>query len=502
MKTATQTLLILLFLATSLSADIIHYKDGRKLEGVILQRTADAVKIDTNFGTITVEMAKIARIEKSLTPAQQLAQRRAQVADENAEAIFQLALWADEHSLRQEFKALLLEVIAADPTHKKANERLGRVEVDGAWLEPSEVDRYLAKVADEKRAQGLEFYEGEWLPRAEVMTARGFLEYGGEWLPRREVETRRVVEDLVSMADYTCSATAGEHVTIFSTDLGSETIESLIYDLDAMTRDFLERLQLNQIEIDQITKYDIPIFLLPDTETSNRIVQSGFTRRFVHSEEAIQDFLDSNSYGLQWPRPLLVNVEGDYLDASGDRGQLRTGILSHQLAELLIERLKGVRNPPAWAKAGLAAFYEGATNYYSTTTLTSSNPLKDGVPAGLWVPGWENFPEWRDNLRDEGMQSTIRSLSPLWTQSAESLNSRDVGICWSFVSFLLDRHPTEFSEFLRVYDSDTGANRALRRMHERAWIRAFASDEAQIERSWRSWALARPKSFPTDILSR
>ena len=502
MKAVTRGLFILLFLATTLSADIIHYKDGRKLEGVILQRTADVVKIDTKFGTISVETAKIARIEESLTPAQELAQRRAQVADGNAEAIFQLALWADEHSLRQESKALLLEVIAADPSHTRANERLGRVEVDGTWLEPGEVDQYLAKVADEKRELGLEFHEGEWLPMAEVMTARGFLEYEGEWLPRREADTRRAVEDLASMADYTCSATAGEYITIFSSDLSSETIESLIYDLDAMTRDFLERLQLNQTEIDQVTKYAIPLFLLPDIETSDRIVQSGFTRRFVHLEDDIQDFLDSYSYGLQWPRPLLVNVEGNYLDASGNRDQLRTGILSHQLAELLVERLKGVRDPPAWAKAGLAAFYEGATNYYSTTTLTSSNPLKDGVPTGLWVPGWENFPEWRENLRDEGMQSTVRSLAPTWTQSTKSMNSRDVGLCWSFVSFLLDQHPTEFSEFLRVYDSDTGANRALRRMHERAWTRAFASDETQIERSWRSWALARPGSFPTDILNR
>lgn len=503
MEPFIRTLVLLLLFASTLCADIIHYKDGRKLEGVIVERSATAVKIDTDFGTISVEMSKISSIEEKLTPAQELADRRAKVPDDDARAIYQLAMWADEHDLRRESKALLLEVLAADPSHRDANEKLGRVEVDGVWLEPGEVDSYLEKVAEEKRAQGLEFHEGEWLPRDQVMRARGFVEYHGEWLPRRDAETRLILEDLAGMAEYTTTAVAGEFITLYNTELDEETVESIIYDLDAMVRDFLKRLQLNELEVAQVTKYDIPIFILPNVPTSDRIVESGFTKRFVHTDADAESFLGRTSYGLQWPRPLLVLVEGNYLDVSGDRDVVRMGILSHQLAELLVERIKGVRDPPGWAKAGLAAFYEGATNYYSTVTLTSDNPLAEEVPTSLWTPGWENFPEWRDNLRDEAMQSSVGSMMATFFRPATSYNSRDVGVCWSFVSFLLDRHPTEFSEFLRVYDSDdASADRARRRLHERAWPRAFASEEAQLEREWRSWALARPARFPGDMLDR
>ncbi len=502
LRDVARALACLACLSPLLAADIIHYKDGRKLEGTIVERTATEVKVDTSFGTITVAMSKISRIEEKLTPVQELAQQRAKLKDDDAPALFQLALWAEEHDLRRESKALLREVVAADPKHRRAQEKLGRVEVDGVWLEPDEVDAYLERVAAEKMAQGLLFHEGEWLPEADVMKAQGFVLYHGDWVPRREAETSLALEDLVSMAGYETQAVAGEFVTLFSSTLDEETVEFIIYDLDALVRDFLKRLQLNELELARVTKYDVPIFVVPDNETSDRMVQSGFTKRFIHSDAAGESFIGRNSYGLQWPRPVLVLVEGNYLEAQGDRKETRMGILTHQLAELLVERVKGQRDAPGWAKAGLAALYEGVTNYYATVTITSNSTIAEDVPTSLWVPGWENFPAWRDNLRDEQMQLSVSSLKGYFARRAESFDSRDVGVCWSFVDFLMDRHRTEFCEYLRLYDTETDADRSIRRMHERAWPRAFASSPDEVEREWRGWAAARPERFPKDMLDR
>ena len=491
-----------LLLAASVSADIIHYKDGRKLEGDILEQNDSEVRIDTEFGTITVKMSKIARIEEKATPAQELAERRAEVDDSNARAIYQLALWADEHKLRKESKALLLEVVAADPGHRDANERLGRVKVDDRWLEPDEVDAYLEKVAEEKQAQGLLFHEGKWLPEAEVMKARGFALYHGEWLPRREAETRLAIEDLADLAELRMTATAGESVTVFSVDIDEEFVESLIYDLDAEVRDIQKRLRLNEVEIERVTRYDIPIFLLPDMEASARLVDSGFTRRYLHTDADLEAFRGEWSYGLQAPRPLIVLVEGNHLDRTGDRDEMRTGIISHQVANALMALLKNPRDTPGWAKAGVAAWYEGATNYYATLTLTTNRGGPDGAPLDLWTGGWRNFADFRDNLRDEALLSSVGKLETILMRSSESYTSRDVAVCWSFVGFLFDRHPTELSEYLRVYDTERNTDRNPRRMHERAWPRAFATEVSELEKSWKSWALARPMRFPTDPLGR
>ncbi len=494
-------LLALALLGPAAAADIIHYKDGRKLEGVITARTATEITVDTAFGTITVELSKIARIEEKTTPAQELAKRRAEIADDDAPALFQLAEWASEQDLRREARKLWREVIDADPGHRQANERLGRVEVEGVWMEPDEVDAYLEKVADEKRAQGLLYHEGEWLPEAEVMEKRGFVRYRDAWVPRREAETRQAVEDLAAL-DIEVAAVAGEFVTVFTSALDEEEIDSLIYDLDAMVEDFPERLGLDEVQRAQVLRYDVPIFVLPDQETSDRMVAGGFTRRFVHDDAALEDWIGERAYGLQWPRPLLVLVDGRWLDVTGERDVTRRGLLSHQLAELLVERVKGSRDAPGWAKAGLGAWYEGVTNYWSTVTLTSERELEESNRHVLWVAGWENFPEWRDRLREEGVHSNLGTIRAVMSRSASSYTSKDVGVCWSLVDFLLDRHATEFSDYLRVYDSEGAEERDPRRLHERAWERAFASTPDELQREWTSWALARPERFPRDPLGR
>ena len=51
---------LLLFLPL-LHADIIHFKDGRKLEGKILKEEKTFVEIKTKFGTVKVERDRIGK---------------------------------------------------------------------------------------------------------------------------------------------------------------------------------------------------------------------------------------------------------------------------------------------------------------------------------------------------------------------------------------------------------------------------------------------------------
>ena len=134
------TLTAVLLLASTVAADIIHYKDGRRLEGQILEHTASKLTVKTSFGTIDVDMDKVSRIEERATPQEVLLEKRAGLADDDAPALYQLALWASHKKLRRESRDLMRAVLAADPAHAGANEAVGRVRMDDRWLEPAEVE--------------------------------------------------------------------------------------------------------------------------------------------------------------------------------------------------------------------------------------------------------------------------------------------------------------------------------------------------------------------------
>jgi hypothetical protein len=89
--------LALAMLATPALADVIHYKDGRQLEGRIVSRTASELTVETDFGTIKVPLSKIDHIEEKRTPREELEARRAAIPADDEEARFELALWARDN---------------------------------------------------------------------------------------------------------------------------------------------------------------------------------------------------------------------------------------------------------------------------------------------------------------------------------------------------------------------------------------------------------------------
>ena len=129
---------------------------------------------------------------------------------------------------------------------------------------------------------------------------------------------------------------------------------------------------------------------------------------------------------------------------------------------------------------------------------------EEGQPVfDLWVRDWETFPDWRDRLRDEQSLASVGRIDHLLFMSWQQMDSREVGLCWSFVRFLLERHPTEFMDYLRHYDNAPGkAGGDPRILHRDAWAAAFASEVKELEREWHSWCLAQGRAFPPDELDR
>lgn len=488
-----RALLVLAVLAAPGRADVIHYKDGRTLEGRIVARTATELTVETDFGTIKVALSKVDRIEEKRTPREELEVRRAAIDDGDDAALFELALWARDQALQQDHVALLHEVIAARPGHVLANEMLGRVELDGRWFTPDELDAYVRSMEAEQRARGLMFHEGRWRPEEEVMRARGFVRHGDRWLPRREAETAIALQALAGKAKLELAATAGETITLYS-DLPAEHAQALLEPLEAQVAWFLGIVGPTDQERERILRYDVPIVLVPDAEGMERAVTSGALAVFGLGDSLHETYRHSTNFVVYWPRPLIaLAADGDHVRATGDAEEGRLGLLAHQLARVLVERFKGGTPAPPWVVHGMAALMEGRTNHFTTLSVTSPPRGPDGETLDPFVAGWVAYTAWAANLADERKHVQIPPLRTILRQRTDAFDSREVGICWGLLRYLLERRSTEFLGYLRGYGTTLGdQGKEPARLHEAAWEAAFADPLADVEAEWRRWALAQP----------
>lgn len=475
------------------SADIIHYKDGRVVEGRILERTDSHIQVDTEFGRLKIALSKIDWIEEKITPAEELADRRSRIGDDDGAALFELAMWARDQELDKPFRALLREVIAVAPGHSLANELLGRIQIDGSWMAPEDIAAYVSANEAEKRAQGLLFHDGRWRPEAEVMEARGFVLRGEVWVPRRQAETEAAIADLKELVDLEAWAWKSKTLTLYSS-LPDMDVDMLGPALEDQVQRFLATLDVDEQERKRVLRYDIPIFLLPARTTLTHFVESGFVDRFVLTDAAKRGFLQASNFSLSWPRPLIVLVQhGNHIDSAGDEDIGRLGILSHQLEQVLLQRFAGTRPTPGWAQAGLVALAEGIANETLTLNISTWDWDAPGQGGGPWVPNWQHYGHWNKNLRDETKHGQVPTLRSLMHQDVGRLDSLEIGVSWSVVRFMLERHRTEFLAYLRAYGAGSDAWRTHpSKRHEAAWEHGFGSSTDEIEREWRNWALARP----------
>lgn len=102
----TTVLLLCLFLTPLALADVVHLKNGRKLEGEIVKQTADAVHLRLRRGKMVLPRDLIQRIVERIPPQRQLAEwtRKADMGDHVV--VENLSLWASKHGLGEQAQDL------------------------------------------------------------------------------------------------------------------------------------------------------------------------------------------------------------------------------------------------------------------------------------------------------------------------------------------------------------------------------------------------------------
>ena len=158
-RTGTLILLLLLILAHGgpAAADIIHLANGGKVEGRIVERTAEKVVIQTKYGRQTIDVMDIEEIEEGSSERQEYQQKKAKLGERDADGHYKLGMWCKEKELAKEAEAEFEKAIEINPDHEGARKELGYEKYEGQWLTEDEV----------KEKKGYKKWQGMWIAAEE-----------------------------------------------------------------------------------------------------------------------------------------------------------------------------------------------------------------------------------------------------------------------------------------------------------------------------------------------
>lgn len=159
-----------------LRADVVHLKNGRSMEGMVLEETPERVLLQLPFGEIGLARASVSRIERGESPLGQYLERRRglELRTGGAEEWLDLALWAEGQGLDHSAREAVFVAARLDPG--------------------------LPGLASPMTALGYEYEQNlaVWLPHDALMRRRGFVFSDGRWLSPDQAATlsrARAAED-------------------------------------------------------------------------------------------------------------------------------------------------------------------------------------------------------------------------------------------------------------------------------------------------------------------
>ncbi|MBI4880735.1 MAG: hypothetical protein HY812_13915 [Planctomycetes bacterium] len=132
-------------------ADTVYKRDGRTVEGEIIEETDQQVVVQTKFGPITVPRAEVLRIEKGKTLVQQFKERWEAVDQDDVLALLDLADWCGENSLSREALKVYRRVIRVEADNETARKALGEIYVDGKWVNKKDMEKAEKARKEEER---------------------------------------------------------------------------------------------------------------------------------------------------------------------------------------------------------------------------------------------------------------------------------------------------------------------------------------------------------------
>ncbi len=484
-------LLLALFVPEA-PADIVHLKSGQKVEGKVVSEGATTIEVDTKFGRMSLERAKVDRIERQRLPQDEVTHRRRE-AGQDVAALYAVALYAKEHRLTNDYRSILQDILKLDALHTEANKGLGRVFYEGQWFTPEELEKYKSRFADQMKAEGKVLYKGSWVTEETAKRLEGYELYQGQWLRWKEIYTLQAQENMPLLLGVTLEIRDSEHFTLRSS-LGEDAQKDVLDLAEEEHTHFFSVFKPDETEAYIMDFYPIAIYVLPEVALVGKFVEpDGYMKKLYNPPIDIESrYVDANSFPLFFPRPLIVTSEGRHLKGGESRIDSLHGFIAHYLGNVLVRRFKRGGALPGWVEAGVAHYYEGLMNGYRTLSITEYVGYEQ---IEKWDITLQNFLQWYKKVADPDFRRTLPALAEIRPKIVEELNAFDLVKGYFVVYWLMETKPQQFVDYVRAAFREKPESR-IRITEEEAFTTSFQVSCEELEAEWEEWVAQIPPRPP------
>jgi len=324
----------LLLTAAPVFADIIHLKDGGKIEGKVINESETEVQIATKYGVQSIPMENIKEVEKTPTIIEIYRQKLDALEENDAEARYQLGLWCKEQGLKAEAELQFREALNYAPDYRGAWVELGYVFYGGKWV-------HRDKLKDLIEQKGYVVYDGRLMTQEDydAMKAEGEASEGTE--EEASVDEEPVEEPVERAAEEDTSVPWAQAVDVSTSHYAVRT--------NVGKKDITRYKKLFEELHDEYVK----IFRGYKPKDRNRYSVWLFRNQQDFMQETGRRSDVGGYYDTQAKR--VLSFKGVY--GSGTTDSVMAAQCCYQYLDSIMENMQSA---PAWIVEGFAVYFESA----------------------------------------------------------------------------------------------------------------------------------------------
>jgi len=495
-------------------ADVLHMKDGREVEGQIVEETKSKIRIRTLLGTFEFDPKDVERIERGKSRLEEFEERME--AAKTADDYHAVGLWCVERKMRKQAKQAMRKAKELDPMHAGANTWLGFVLHEGEWVTPEEKARRVAAAEEAaKKAEGLVRYgdrwvtpedkrrleqglirvDGQWLSYEELQRSKGLEEVDGRWIERSEALARRNAAQAESLGKLPYRVVVTEQALVAGTvpDWMLEQVGDGIdegrrwFDRSFGTPPGLGLLADRRAE-----------FYLYDTRDGPYLATVAY---FASLTETLPEGWAAGAeraYGFFWTDPYAMSSARQW-----HRGQDElVGHCYHHWGHMLLGRLLyDGRLLPPWYEEAFASWFEFQVHrknaVFCRARTTASTGTVSTRTKRVVDPKMVREGRWREALKIGIRERQVLSIDKLYQLDFSDLEVIDIAAGMGILEWIDSHGPESLAKFHAVYRGL--APKAPGRLVTPGLERQEANDKAfraatgkgwrEADRAWKAWFL-------------
>ncbi|MBN2490700.1 MAG: hypothetical protein JXQ29_07615 [Planctomycetes bacterium] len=410
-------------------ADIIHLRNGGRIEGRVIQETPTHIHVRTRFGSVMrFARDQVARIEKTIDIRDEYETRRAAIKPTDAASLFELHRWCKDNGLTHEAETLLEEVLQADPDHAGAHELKGEVKIRGKWLRPADAE-----------AAGYRLHGGKWLDHDEYMRATGHVPWGSQWITESEYDRLKVKTDMEALLNMELTVVNSAHFGV-RTRFPPEHAENLLRLAEQAYDAFLEAIPYPEDAIRNWARIQIYLFgTLEEYQTFfDKYI---WPRRYVTREEHYVHYREAGNCMFFFPHPIIALRRSPALPKFADQAALAV----NNIGQVMLHRMRKEIYPPDWLQEGMGHFVEEKIFGHCRIFTIMPGQLSSQE---LIVPDWRNSQDWRKRINRLLVPGEVPSWKVIMKKPLGGINTKELAKVYAVIRMILRKKPGALRAFL------------------------------------------------------